>query len=28
VVEMRRRKRPTGLRANAEQALRDLRRGA
>jgi hypothetical protein len=28
VVEMRRRRRPTGLRANAEQALRDLRRGA
>jgi hypothetical protein len=26
VVEMRRRKRPSGLRANAEQALRDLRR--
>ena len=27
VVEMRRRKRPAGLRANAEQALRDLRGG-
>ena len=27
VVEMRRRKRPSGLRASAEQALRDLRRG-